>query len=47
MSTANAGYIDKDNTIISQKGYVYKAKRSVFLQGCYEREIAFVNEVDQ
>ena len=46
MSTANAGYIDKDNTIISQKGYVYKAKRSTFLQGCYEREIAFVNEVD-
>lgn len=47
MSTANAGYIDKDKTIISQKGYVYKAKRSTFLQGCYEREIAFVNEVDQ
>lgn len=46
MSTANAGYIDKDKTIISQKGYVYKAKRSTFLQGCYEREIAFVNEVD-
>ena len=47
MSTANAGYIDKDKTIISQKGYVYKAKRSTFLQGCYEREIALVNEVDQ
>ena len=46
MSTANAGYIDKDKTIISQKGYVYKAKRSTFLQGCYEREIALVNEVD-
>ena len=46
MSTANAGYIDKDKTIISQKGYVYKAKRSTFIQGCYEREIAFVNEVD-
>lgn len=47
MSTANAGYIDKDKTIISQKGYVYKAKRSTFIQGCYEWEIAFVNEVDQ
>lgn len=46
MSTTNAGYIDKDKTIISQKGYVYKAKLSTFLQGCYEREIAFVNEVD-
>jgi len=46
MSTANAGYIDKDKTIISQKGYVYKVKRSTFLQGCYEREIALVNEVD-
>ena len=47
MSTGNAGYIDKDKTIISQKGYVYKAKRSTFLQGCYEREIALVNEVDK
>lgn len=45
MSTANAGYIDKDKTIISQKGYVYKAKRAAFIQGCYDREIAFVNEV--
>ena len=46
MSTANAGLIDQDKTIISQKGYVYKVKRASFIQGCYDREIAFVKEVD-
>lgn len=46
LSTGNAALIDKDKTIIKQKGYVYKAKIPTLVQGLWNRVISIVNEVD-
>ena len=45
MSTANAGKIDKDKSVISQKAIVYKVKKPAFLQGIYYNIMRLVQEV--
>jgi hypothetical protein len=46
MSTTNAGLIDQDKTVISQKCKVYKVKKPSFMQGYYNEIVRLVNEVD-
>lgn len=46
MSTANAGKIDKDKSIISQKAIVYKVKKPAFLQGIYYNIMRLVQETN-
>lgn len=46
MSTANAALVDQDNTIIHQKGYVYRVNRPAFVEGVYINMIRLANEVN-
>ena len=46
MSTANAGKIDKDKSVISQKAIVYKVKKPAFLQGIYYNIMRLVQETN-
>ena len=46
MSTANAGLIDQDNTIISQSCFVYRVKKMTsFIRGIYKGQVALINDI--
>ena len=46
MSTGNAAVIDKANTVISQKCYVYKVKAPSFMRGIWNNVMRMVQEID-
>ena len=44
MSTANAGLILQDDSIINMKGLLYKVRKPTFQHGAYTSLIKFINE---
>ena len=46
MSTGNAALIDQDKTLIKQKCYVYRIKKSGFYEGCFNYVMSMVQGME-